>query len=88
MDILKIIDKLVLRATNEVVPTVDVTGQVLWRLRAQGLEQPVPIVPMSIVAGLSAVAASIIIFLAINAWLALSNPMMELYRPVQVASIW
>ena len=47
-----------------------------------------PLVPMSIVAGLSAVAASIIVFFAINAWLALSNPMMELYRPVQVAGLW
>ena len=90
MDTLKQIDKLVSRARQEAIPVVDVADRVLWQIRTAGMgvKAPVPIAPLGIFAGLSAVAASIIVFLAIHAWMALNNPMMELYRPVQVASLW
>lgn len=90
MDKLKLIGKLVLKAKNESIPEIDVTDQVLRRIQAEQLAGPVVmrISPMSIFAGISAVAASIIIFFAINAWLSLSDPLMQFFGPVQVASVW
>lgn len=88
MDTLSRIEKLISRAQRETPPKVDVADRVLWRIRTASARPPVPIAPWGVFAGLSAVAASIIVFLAINAWMALSNPMMELYRPVMVASLW
>ncbi|HEV56955.1 MAG TPA: hypothetical protein ENN87_05595 [Phycisphaerales bacterium] len=89
MDALNRIEKLIARARGERPPSIDVADRVLWRIRvATASPAPVPIAPWGVLAGLSAVAASIILFLAINAWMALSNPMMELYRPVMVASLW
>jgi len=89
MDTLSRIEKLVARARHERVPGIDVADRVQWRIRtAVAVQPPVPIAPWGVLAGLSAVAASIILFLAVNAWMALSNPMMELYRPVMVASLW
>lgn len=90
MDKLKLIEKLIQKARNESIPEIDVTGQVLRRIHAEQLAGPVVmrISPMSIFAGISAAAASIIIFFAVNAWLNFSDPLIQFFGPVQVASVW
>ncbi len=89
MDTLRAIEKLVDRARTEVVPTVDVGDGVMLRIAAQLDERrPFAVKPLTVVAGLSALAASIILFLAIDAWQTVIDPMTQLFGPVQVASLW
>ena len=63
------LDKLIELAKQETVPEVDVGSRVLLAIRQQSRPAPIfRITPFSIMAGLSGLAASIILFLAINTW--------------------
>ncbi len=89
MNTLRAIEKLVDIARSEVVPSMDVGDAVMLRISAQ-LDQrgPFAVTPMTVVAGLSALAASVILFLAINQWQTVNDPIMQFFGPVQVASLW
>lgn len=87
MDTLKIIEKLVNKAKTETAPVVDVADRVMLQLQVRAHET-LRMVPLSVFAGASAIAASIILFLAFNAWMSMQDPMNAFYGPVEVATIW
>jgi len=83
MDTLKIIEQLVQRAREERPPVTDVSGGVLELIgRRRRFEQT----SLSWFAAVSAVAASVALFFAVDCWMSLSDPMMELFAPLQVAT--
>ncbi len=86
MDTLKAIDRLVQQANKETAPSVDVSGKVLSEIRMGG--EAVRILPFTLFAGVSAAAAAVILFLAVNSWSYLTNPIMGLFAPLQEASLW
>ncbi len=89
MDNLKLIDRLVMMARGETIPEVDVSAQVMLTIRSgEIVEDSFGVTPLTIFTAMSAVAASIILFLAINAWVTMSDPMAEFFGPIQVASLW
>jgi len=89
MDAFRLIDKLFAAAAGETFAEVDVSRKVMRIIRTGDEVRPVlTVVPLSVFAGLSAVAASIVLFMAIQAWTAMSHPMAELFSPAQVSWIW
>jgi len=86
MDTLEAIEKLVCQARMEAAPTVDVSFRVLQRIAMD--QAPARILPFTLFAGLSAAAAVIVLFLAVNSWTYLTSPMMDLFAPLQGAAIW
>ncbi|MHC4221918.1 MAG: hypothetical protein ACYST9_05810 [Planctomycetota bacterium] len=85
MDTLKAIEKLAQLARNEKTHVFDVSSQVLMRITET---EPIRVVPLSVFAGLSAVAASIALFAAVKYWIYMSNPIMELFTPLQEVALW
>ncbi len=74
------------RARREAVPHVDVSACVLARLR-RGDEPSLPGWPLLAVSGLSAVAASIVLFVAVQGWFALGDPLASLLSPLTMVML-
>jgi len=87
MDTLEGIKKLAQKALEEKTPVFGVTEKVLLKIMS-AREPKVGFIAFELFAGLSAVAASIILLLAVNAWTYLSNPMMEFLSPLQEVPLW
>jgi hypothetical protein len=87
MDTLKGIEKLAQWAVKEEIPAFDVTGKVLPAIRAEEAER-VSLIPFDIFAAVSAAAASVILFLGINAWLYFTDPLTGLFAPLQEIALW
>lgn len=91
MDALEALAKLALKAREEPIPIFGVANQVRLRIRS---EKPavVTLIPLGLFGGLfgglSAVAASITLFLAIEFWKYMSSPVMELVAPLPEMRLW
>jgi hypothetical protein len=86
MDTLKKIETLFQQAAAEPTPVFGVAPKVLFRL-AQ-VSESLSFLTFDMVAAVSAVAASIILFWAINTWIQLSDPMIAWLTPIQEVPLW
>ena len=83
MDTLDGIEQLVACAREEDAPAPDVSGRVLQLI---GSGRRFQNTGLSLYAAASAVAASVALFFAVDCWISLNDPMMELFAPLQVAA--
>lgn len=89
MDTMKSIEKLVQIARREDPPEISVSGSVMAHIRTFRYSRPaIDVMPVSWVAGLSAMAASVILFLAFYAFQAIQDPYMNFFAPIQVTWLW
>lgn len=87
MDALEALARLARKACEESIPVFGVADQVQLRIRSENTS-PVTLIPLGLVGGLSAVAASITLFMAIEFWKYLSSPVMELVAPLPEMRLW
>ena len=87
MDALEPLDRLARRARQEQTPVFDIADKVRLRIRAER-PQAVTLIPMGIVGGLAALAASVTVAFALQLWSYMSNPVMELLTPLQEIRLW
>jgi len=87
MDTLKGLAKLARIARQEQTPAFGVSELVRLRIQSEG-RQPVTLIPLSLFGGLSAAAASIILFLAIQFWQYMNSPLRELVAPLPEIRLW
>lgn len=76
------IEKLVIMAREEEVPGVDVCGSVMDRIHFAIPPKPCSIKSLGIFAGLSTLAASIIIIFSVHTYRDFNNPMNALFAPL------
>ena len=87
MDILDAIEKLARQAQKEEKPVFHVSDQVLRAIRLRDSE-PSNLIAFDLFAGLSVIAASIVLLFAVHSWLYLANPIMELWASVEDIPLW
>ncbi len=87
MDALEALAKLARKAREEPVPVFNVAEGVRLRIRS---EKPasVTLIPLGLFGGLSAVAASVTLFLAVEFWKYVNSPVMELVAPLPEIRLW
>jgi len=85
MDELEAIEQLVTRARCEAPQVGSISGQIAARIRQTA---PSRVIPLSVFAAVSAVAATIALALGAYFWLTASDPLTELYAPLQVGRLW
>ncbi|OQA03341.1 MAG: hypothetical protein BWY69_00522 [Planctomycetes bacterium ADurb.Bin401] len=85
--IIDILDKLAERAQSEILPQIDVTNKVMTRISLMRMQKP-NLLPIEVFAGLTAIAASIVVFFSIQAWNNIANPFYQLFTPYQGALLW
>lgn len=87
MDVLEALAKLAHKAREEPAPVFGVADGVRLRIRSERAEA-VTLIPLGLFGGLSAVAASITLFLAVEFWKYMSSPIMELVTPLPEMRLW
>jgi len=87
MDTLKALAKLARRAREEQTPVFGVAELVRLRIQSEG-RPSVTLIPLGLFGGLSAAAASIILFLAVQLWQYMNSPIMELVAPLPEITLW
>ena len=87
MDTLKALAKLARRAREEQTPVFGVAELVRLRIESES-RQPVTLIPLGLFGGLSAAAASIILFLAVQLWQYMNSPLRELIAPLPEIRLW
>ena len=87
MDILGRIEKLAERAVEEETPVFHIGDKAVRQIRL-GDSGPSSLIVLDWFAGLSVVAASIVLGFAIHSWVYLANPIMELWTPVEEIPLW
>ncbi|MEN6578093.1 MAG: hypothetical protein ABFD90_17245 [Phycisphaerales bacterium] len=87
MDTLEALARLARKAREEPIPVFNIADGVQLRIRS---EKPasVTLIPLGLFGGLSAVAASITLFMAIEFWKYMSSPIMELVAPLPEMRLW
>ena len=85
MDELKAIEKLIAQARREPVAVNSIAGGILSRMHHS---PPPRIVPLSVLAVVSAIAATIAMAVGAYLWMASPDPLTELYAPLQVGLLW
>ena len=89
MDALEGLAKLARKAREESTPVFGVSEAVRLRILADSEStQPVTLIPLGLIGGLSALAASITMALAIQFWQYMSSPVMELVVPLPEIRLW
>jgi len=81
MDILEGLDELARRAREEATPVFGVSDAVRLRILSER-PQTVTLIPLGLFGGLSALAASITLALAVQFWSYVTSPVMELVAPL------
>jgi hypothetical protein len=87
MDALEGLAKLARRAREETTPVFGVSEAVRLRILSEGTET-VTLIPLGLFGGLSALAASVIMVLAIQFWNYMTSPVMELVVPLREIRLW
>lgn len=87
MDALEGLAKLARRAREETTPVFGVSEAVRLRILSERTET-VTLIPLGLFGGLSALAASITMALAIQFWNYMTNPVMELVVPLREIRLW
>ena len=85
MDEMKAIEELVARAQQESLAVNSIAGGILSRIHHS---PPPRIVPLSVFAVVSAVAATIALAIGAYIWMSSPDPLIELYAPLQVGLLW
>ena len=85
MDTLKKLDQLFRLARQADAPVFHVSDHVIAHL---GQRDMASLIPLSVFAGISAVAATVLFMLAVNAYQTLNGPLMELITPLQETALW
>ena len=87
MDALEGLEKLARKAREEPTPVFGVSDAV--RLRTLSESPPsVTLIPLGLFGGLSALAASVILALAVQFWNYMTSPVMELVVPLREIRLW
>lgn len=87
MDALEALVRLARKAREETIPVFDVADGVRLRIRSEKTAS-VTLIPLGLFGGLSAVAASVTLFMAIEFWKYMSSPVMELVAPLPEMRLW
>jgi hypothetical protein len=87
MDALEGLAKLARRAREEATPVFGVSEAVRLRILSERTET-VTLIPLGLFGGLSALAASVIMVLAIQFWSYMTSPVMELVAPLPEIRLW
>jgi hypothetical protein len=87
MDTLDGIGRLAAKAREEEIPSFHVADRVMAQMKS-GLTQTMSFTAFDFFAGASAVAALIMLFLAINTWSHIADPLRGLLAPLQEAPLW
>ena len=87
MDALEGLDRLARRAREESTPVFGIADKVWLRIKSER-PQAVTLIPLGVFGGLSAVAASVILALAIEFWKYMSSPVMQLVAPLPEIRLW
>ncbi len=87
MDALEGLAKLARRAREETTPVFGVSEAVRLRILSERSET-VTLIPLGLFGGLSALAASVIMILALQFWNYMTSPVMELVAPLPEIRLW
>jgi hypothetical protein len=87
MDTLKGIEKLAKKAQMQKIPAFGISDQIADRLRLSRPETA-SFAVFDVFAGISAVAASVALYIGLNAWTHLMNPMTQFFAPLQEIRLW
>jgi len=87
MDALEGLAKLARKAREEPTPVFGVAEAVRLRLLAESPES-VTLIPLGLFGGLSALAASVTLALAVQFWNYMSSPIMALVAPLPEMRLW
>ena len=87
MDALEGLARLARRAREEQTPVFGVAEMVRLRIRSEG-RTSVTLIPLGLFGGLSAAAASILLFLAVQLWQYMNSPLRELIAPLPEIRLW
>ena len=89
MDALEGLARLARRAREESTPVFGVSDAVRLRILSESQEpQSITLIPLGLFGGLSALAASITMALAVQFWQYMSSPVMELVAPLPEIRLW
>ena len=87
MDVLEGLNELARRAREESTPVFGVSDAVRLRILSER-PQTVTLIPLGLFGGLSALAASITMALAVQFWSYMTSPVMELVAPLPEIRLW
>jgi hypothetical protein len=87
MDALEVLSRLARRARQEPTPVFGVADPVRLRIRS-ARPAPATLLPLGLFGGLSAIAASVTLALAIELWKYMSSPVMDLVAPLPEIRLW
>jgi hypothetical protein len=87
MDVLEGLVRLARKAREEQAPVFGVAEKVRLRIRSEQ-QQAVTLIPLGLFGGLSAAAASVILFMAVQFWQYMNSPVMELVAPLPEIRLW
>jgi hypothetical protein len=87
MDALEGLERLARKARGEPTPVFGVAEAVQLRIQSETPE-PVTLIPLGLFGGLSALAASVTLALAIQFWSYMTSPVMELVAPLPEIRLW
>ena len=87
MDTLRALAKLARIAREEQAPVFSVADLVRLQIESES-RQPVTLIPLGLFGGLSAAAASILLFMAVQIWQYMNSPLRELVAPLPEIRLW
>ena len=87
MDTLGKIEKLATQAQNQKIPVFDISGNVMEQIRYKR-NNTVSLAVFDFFGGVSAIAASIFAYIGINVWSYITNPITQLFTPLQEILLW
>jgi hypothetical protein len=87
MDALEGLVKLACKAREEPTPVFGVAEAVRLRIQSESPES-VTLIPLGLFGGLSALAASVTLALAVQFWSYITSPIMELVAPLPEIRLW
>ncbi len=89
MDALEGLEKLARKARGEPTPVFGVAEAVRLRIQSESeTPEPVTLIPLGLFGGLSALAASVTLALAVQFWSYMTSPVMELVAPLPEIRLW
>ena len=87
MDALEGLEKLARKAREEPTPVFGVADAVRLRILSES-PPSVTLIPLGLFGGLSALAASVTLALAVQFWNYMTSPAMELVAPLREIRLW
>lgn len=88
MDALEGLARLARKAREEPTPVFGISDAVRLRIQSESPEESVTLIPLGLFGGLSALAASVTLALAVQFWNYMTSPAMELVAPLREIQLW